>query len=184
MSFIRILKIEKLSDRVYPLEYITFEKADQQQQKEVYHRPSGASVLLIDTQRKTILLTKQFRLPVYLTSNETEFLEVCAGIIDNGETPGECIVREVEEELGYRISEIKKIAEAYFSPAGITELAHFFIGEYSPEMKINNGGGKKEEDISAIELSFNEARLMLKNGLFKDAKTILLIQYAMLNGLI
>ncbi len=186
MEFIRTIKIENLSDRKYPLDYVTFEKSGQQKQNEVYHRPSGAAVLLIDIKRKTVLLTQQFRLPPYLNGEQAELLEVCAGIIDKGETPEESINREVKEELGYQIESLKKVAEAYLSPAGITEVTYFFIAHYSFEMKVAEGGGKKEEgeDIHPVELSFNEVRSMLQQGLFKDAKTILLIQHAMLNGLI
>lgn len=183
-STIRIVKIENLSDCKYPLEYITFEKEGERRQKEVYYRPSSAAILLINFKQKTILLTQQFRLPPYMNGDKTELLEVCAGIIDKDESPEECIYREVIEELGYHIENLEEVAQAYLSPTEITELAHFFIAEYSPEMKIAEGGGLKEagEDIQAVELSFNEARLKMQRGEFKDAKTILLIQHAMLNG--
>lgn len=109
-------------------------------------------------------------------------LEVCAGIIED-ESPEQCILREAEEEkIGYRIHEIEKVAESYMSPGAIVEYTHFFIGKYSPAMRISEGGGKKEEgeDIAIIELSYEEARLKLNSGQIRDAKTLILLQYAII----
>ena len=107
-------------------------------------------------------------------------------MIEKDELPEQCIVRELEEEMGYRISEIEKFAEAYLSPAAITEYMHFFLDKYSPEMKVNEGGGieTEGEDIRVVELSFNEAREKLFSGEIHDTKTILLLQHAIIHGII
>lgn len=190
MSGIEIVQRDILADRAYRLEWIKFQKIHNSkteiQEREVYFRPEGAAILLIDPERKAILLTKQFRLPVHLKGKRDFLFEACAGIIDKGELPEHAIVREVEEETGYRISEIKKIAEGFMTPASVTEYVHFFTGKYSPEMKVSEGGGNEDEgeDIQLIELSGAEAKELVLAGKLYDVKTILLLQYAIIQNLI
>ncbi|HEY4324791.1 MAG TPA: NUDIX hydrolase [Mucilaginibacter sp.] len=185
MSTIQILNKETLSDRKYPLQYITFEKPDadgkfQNLAKEVYFRPDAAVVLLVDDERKKIMLIKQFRLPTFLNGNDHGYLiEACAGLIDEGETPEQTAHREVEEETGYQIYDLEKIGGAYSSPGGSTEYFHLFIAKYNKIGKTSKGGGLEEEgeSIEVLELDFAEAREKLKNGEFRDVKTILLLQH-------
>jgi len=192
MPGIQILNTETLSHFKYLLEKVSYAYTDhngkeQTAQREVYHRSSSAAILLYDPDRRTILLAEQLRLPTYLNSNPSGYLlEACAGMIEKDELPEQCIVRELEEEMGYRISEIEKFAEAYLSPAAITEYMHFFLGKYSLEMKVNEGGGieTEGEDIRVVELSFNEAREKLFSGEIHDTKTILLLQHAIIHGII
>lgn len=190
MHKIEITNRETLADNTYKLELFTLNKSKsgktETQKREVYFRPEGAAILLMDPDRQTILLTRQFRLPVYLKGEKEYILEVCAGIIDEGELPEQSIVREVEEETGYRISEIKKIAEGFMTPASVTEYAHFFIGKYSPAMKVSEGGGKEDEgeDIELVEISTAEAKDLLMTASIHDVKTILLLQYAAIHNLI
>jgi GDP-mannose pyrophosphatase NudK len=191
MASVRILNKETLSEKKYLLQNITFEIVDskgdlQTQKREVYIRPHGASLLLYNAQKKAILLSKQFRLPALLIDNSGDVIEACAGIIDDGESPEEAVKREAEEELGYRVNTVQKVAEVYPSPGGLSELIYLYIAEYTDDMKINDGGGKEDEgeDIEVIELPFSEARRMIENGEFTDAKTIILIQHAIIKGLI
>lgn len=192
MPDIKIINKETLSCTKYLLEEITFtytarDGKTRDVKREVYHRGSGAAILLYDPKRKTVLLAEQFRLPSYLKDKQGGYLlETCAGMVDQGELPEESIIREVEEEMGYRISEIEKIGEGFMSPAAITEYIHLFLGKYSPEMRVSEGGGKESEgeDIRLIELSFDEAREKLLNGRINDIKTILLLQHALIRGII
>ena len=87
-------------------------------------------------------------------------------MLDEGEFPEHAIVREVEEETGYRISEIEKVAEGYSSPSSFSEYVYFFLGKYSPDMRISEGGGLKDEgeNIQVIELTAEEAKQKLKSG--------------------
>ena len=112
-------------------------------------------------------------------------IEACAGLLDK-DNPEDCIKRETEEETGYKISEVRKIFEAYMSPGSVTEILYFFVAEYSKSMKITEGGGveHEQEDIEVLEIPFDKAISMMKNGDIKDAKTIMLIQYAMLENLL
>jgi len=188
---INIKNTEILSDNWYTLKKVTFniEKSDgteETQSREAYDRGNGAVILLYNTSQKTIILTRQFRLPTYINGNSDGMLiEACAGLLDN-DHPEECIKRETEEETGYKISEVKKIFEAYMSPGSVTEILHFFIAEYSNEMKINEGGGLEEEgeNIEVLELPFEESLNLIDNGGIKDAKTIMLIQYLRLKNIL
>ena len=112
-------------------------------------------------------------------------IEVCAGLLDNDD-PRSCIIKEVEEETGYRINDPIKVLEIYSSPGAVTEIIHYFISEYNSKMKISEGGGKEEEteEIEVLEIDFNRALKMIENGIIKDAKTIILLQYARLHNLL
>ena len=188
---IKIQKTELLSDNWYVLNKITFDyqKKDDSwitQKREVYDRGNGAAILLYNTQQKTVILTRQFRLPTYLNGNETGMMiEVCAGLLDQ-DNPEQCIIRETEEETGYRITKIKKVMEAYMSPGAVTEVLYLFIGEYDESMKVSDGGGveHEEENIDVMEMSFDEAYSMIESGQIQDAKTIMLLQYAKIKSLI
>lgn len=185
---ITIQKTELLSDNWYTLNKVTFDyKMDsddsETQVREVYDRGNGAVILLYNKAKKTVVLTRQFRLPTYLNGNTSGMvIEACAGLLD-AENPEECIIRETEEETGYRLTSVKKVFQSYMSPGSVTEILHFFIGEYHPNMKVSEGGGLAEEheNIEVLEYPFNEAYQMIASGEIIDAKTIMLLQYAKIN---
>jgi nudix-type nucleoside diphosphatase (YffH/AdpP family) len=185
---ITIQKTELLSDNWYFLNKVTFDyKMEDQdsetQVREVYDRGNGAVILLYNSAKKTVVLTRQFRLPTFLNGNTSGMvIEACAGLLDT-ENPEECIIRETEEETGYRLSSVKKVFQSYMSPGSVTEILHFFIGEYQSEMKVSEGGGLAEEheNIEVLEYSFNDAYQMIASGEIIDAKTIMLLQYAKIN---
>ena len=188
---IEITKTEILSDNWYTLRKITYnyQKKDGQweiQSREAYDRGNGATILLYNKNAKTVILTRQFRMPTYLNGNETGMLiEACAGLLDK-DNAEECICRETEEETGYKISSAEKLFEVYMSPGSVTEIVHFFAAEYTKEMKVNEGGGldDEQENIEVLEFDFDTAYHMIKSGEIKDAKTIMLLQYAKINGLL
>ena len=185
---ITIQKTELLSDNWYFLNKVTFdykmeEQDSETQVREVYDRGNGAVILLYNCAKKTVVLTRQFRLPTFLNGNTSGMvIEACAGLLDT-ENPEECIIRETEEETGYRLSSVKKVFQSYMSPGSVTEILHFFIGEYQSDMKVSEGGGLAEEheNIEVLEYPFNEAYQMIASGEIIDAKTIMLLQYAKIN---
>ena len=185
VATIQILKKQTLSEKKYPLKYISFEKPDAEGEfhnleKEVYFRPDAVAVLPVDIKHKRLLLTKQFRLPTFLNGNDNGYLvEACAGLVDGDETPEQTASREAEEETGYQISELVKVAGGYSSPAATTEFLHLFLAAYSSKKGHAKYGGLKNEgeDIELVEMSFDEARLQLNEGAFRDIKTILLLQH-------
>lgn len=188
---VHIEKTEILSDNWYTLKKVTFsiQKKDgtiEQQSREAYDRGNGAVILLYNKKSETIILTRQFRLPTFINGNPTGMLiEACAGLLDD-DNPEDCIRRETEEETGYKISKAEKIFEAYMSPGSVTEILHFFIAEYSTEMKITEGGGLDEEgeNIEVLELSIDKALEMIDSGEIKDAKTIMLLQYIRIKNIL
>jgi nudix-type nucleoside diphosphatase (YffH/AdpP family) len=187
---IKITNNELLSDNWYVLRKITYEYQNENQPiethiRETYDRGNGAAILLYNKANQTVILTRQFRLPTYLNENQTGMMiEACAGMLDS-DNPKDCIIRETEEETGYKIKEVHKIFEAYMSPGAVTEILHFFVGEYSKEMKISDGGGldHEQENIEVLEITFEKALQMIPTGEIKDAKTIMLLQYAKINNL-
>lgn len=187
---VRIVQTDILSDNWYTLRKVTFEIEQSDgtkeiQSREAYDRGNGAVILLYNRSQGSVVLTRQFRLPTYVNGNEDGMLiEACAGLLEQ-ESPEECIKREAMEETGYEVGEVKKIFEAYMSPGSVTEILHFFIAEYAKKDLLSNGGGVKEEeeDIEVLEILFVDALSMIENGQIKDAKTIMLLQYAQIHGL-
>ncbi|HEX3008657.1 MAG TPA: GDP-mannose pyrophosphatase NudK [Bacteroidales bacterium] len=188
---IKIKDSKILSDNWYVLRKITYEYSKKDgtrlsQIREVYDRGNGAAILLYNKNQRTVILTRQFRLPTFVNGNETGMLiEACAGLLDK-DNPEDCIRRETEEETGYKITDVQKIFEAYMSPGSVTEILYFFIAEYSKEMKVTNGGGveHEEENIEVLELDIAEVMKMIERGEIKDGKTIMLLQYVKLNNIL
>lgn len=185
---VRNMKVSILSDNWYTLNKVDFEYLNNQntwehQSREAYDRGNGAVVLLYNPDQKTVILTRQFRMPTYLNKNSNGMMiEACAGLLDEND-PKTAIIKEIEEETGYRIKTVEKIFESYMSPGSVTEILHFFIAAYSESQKVSEGGGAADEteNIEVLEYSFQEALALIKTGEIKDAKTIMLLQYAQIN---
>jgi GDP-mannose pyrophosphatase NudK len=190
LNKIKIVGTEILSDNWYTLKKVTYEAVQKDgtmllQHREAYDRGNGATILLYNKQRGSVILTRQFRIPTYINGNETGMLiECCAGLLDK-DNPEDCIRRETEEETGYKITAVKKVFEAYMSPGSVTEILYFFVAEYDKNMKVSEGGGAHDEheNIEVLELPFFKALEMIKTAEIKDAKTIMLLQYAEINRL-
>ena len=189
---IKIKKTEILSDNWYTLKenYLRIPKfADgswETHSREAYDRGNGATILLYNKIDKTVILTRQFRLPSFINGNSSGMLiESCAGLLDK-DNPEDCIKRETEEETGYKICNIQKIFEAYMSPGSVTEILYFFIAAYTNDMKMNEGGGlaHEQENIEVLKVNFDTALHMIETGEIKDAKTIMLLQYLKLKNIL
>jgi nudix-type nucleoside diphosphatase (YffH/AdpP family) len=188
---IQIKEEKLLSDNWYLLKKITYhyQRSSGQpkiQTREVYDRGNGAAILLYDSIRRTVILTRQFRLPTYVNGNTSGMLiEVCAGLLDN-DHPEDAIRREAEEETGYQVKEVRKVYEAYMSPGSVTEILYFFIAEYTKDMQVHDGGGleAEQEDIEVMEITFEDAWRMMKQGVIRDGKTIMLLQHLRLEGIL
>ncbi|WP_426587809.1 GDP-mannose pyrophosphatase NudK [Mucilaginibacter sp. R-33] len=191
MNQIKILNTDILSDNWYVLKKVTYEVTEKDgntavQSREAYDRGNGATILLYNKAQSSVILTRQFRLPTYINGNPDGMLiECCAGLLDK-DNPEDCIRKETEEETGYKITDVKKVFEAYMSPGSVTEILYFFVAEYAKEMKVSDGGGlaHENENIEVLELPFSEALQMVKTGEIKDGKTIMLLQYAQLASLV
>ncbi len=193
MSSDKVKNIENtlLSDNYYILKKYNFDYLMPNgkwvnQMREVYDRGDGAGILLYNKAKKTVILIKQFRIPTYLNESKDGMLvEIAAGMLDK-DNPEDCVIRETEEETGYRLKSVKKVYEGYSSPGVMTEKMHFFVGEYTDDMKVSDGGGldTEAEDIEVLEIPFERAIDMLHNGEIVDTRTIVLLQYAIIHNLI
>ena len=188
---VRNIKKELLSDNWYTLHKISFEYQREDgewepQVREAYDRGNGAAILLYNLDKNTVVLTRQFRMPTFVNGNaDGMMIEVCAGLLEKNNAE-ETIKKEVEEETGYQVDKVTKVFESYMSPGSVTEILHFFVAAYEDGMKIGKGGGAEDEteNIEVLELSFPQALEMVKTGEIRDAKTIMLLQYAQINGIL
>ena len=183
---VRIKNVSVLSDRHYRLNEVEFDyrRGDgewQTQKREVFDRGDAATLLPYNLANRTVVLTRQFRLPAYLAGHDDLMIEAAAGMLDD-ETPEKRIRAEAEEEIGYRLGDVRKVFEAFMSPGSVTEKLHFFVAEYQTAMRVGNGGGlaQEGEDIEVLELPIDSALAMIADGRIVDAKTIMLLQYAAL----
>jgi nudix-type nucleoside diphosphatase (YffH/AdpP family) len=153
--------------------------------RETYDRGNGATILLINRERSTVLLTRQFRYPAYVNEAKDLLIESCAGLLDTRH-PEAAIRTEAEEETGVRVRDVRKIFESYMSPGSVTEKLHFFVAEYAENDRVSAGGGLVEdgEDIETLEIPFAQALAMIDAGEIVDGKTIMLLLYAHWKGLV
>ena len=153
---------------------------------EVYGKNDGVAVLLYNPLTNKIILSKQFRIPMYVAGVKNGFsIEVCGGSIDKDESPETTVIRETKEEVGYNISELKKVSTIFLSPGLMKEQVHLYVAKYREEDKVENGGGlaAENEEITVLETDFNDALKMIENDEIIDARTIMLLQYAQINEL-
>lgn len=189
----KVKNVEKilLSDNWYTLNKVVFDYQNQdgswsKQAREAYDRGNGATVLLYNKQNRSVILIEQFRMPTYLNGNKNGMLiETCAGLLD-GDDPETCVLKEAEEESGIRPRKAQKVFESYMSPGAVTEIIHFYVAEYTDADRVGPGGGldSEHENIEVHEIPFETALGMISDGSIKDAKTIMLLQYAKLNNLL
>ena len=183
---IRVEEVRVLSDDWYVLKktIFSYRRHDgtwQTQSRETYDRGNGATILLYDPDRRTIVLTRQFRYPAFVNGCDDLLIEAPAGLLDNA-SPEVRIRAETEEETGFRVRDVRRVFEAYMSPGSVTEKLYFFVGRYEPADRIAAGGGEaaEGEDIEVFELGLEEALAMIESGAIRDGKTIMLLQYAAL----
>jgi nudix-type nucleoside diphosphatase (YffH/AdpP family) len=156
----------------------------EKQVRQTYDRGNASVILPYDPRRGTVLLVRQFRIPVHLHGHKVPLIEACAGLLDDND-PETCIRLETEQELGYRLGAVRKIYDVYMSPGSVTERLSFFVAEYSPDDRVSDGGGdpSEGEDIEVLEMSLAEAMALVESGGIIDAKTVMLVQYLMLRGM-
>lgn len=187
---VRNVKETLLSDNWYVLKRFDFElrRRDgvwQPQSREAYDRGNGAAVLLYNQAKNSVVLTRQFRFPVYINGHDGFLIEAAAGLLDDS-SPEERIMAEAQEETGYHITHAEKVFETYMSPGSVTEKLYLFIAQYEDDQRKSAGGGLEEEgeDIEVLEWPFARALAAIKSGEIQDAKTIMLLQHLALSGIL
>ncbi|HAT1572426.1 TPA: GDP-mannose pyrophosphatase NudK [Kluyvera cryocrescens] len=185
---INVIKDKILSENYFVLRNITYDLTQRdgqvvQHKREVYDRGNGATVLLYNSQKQSVVLVRQFRVATWVNGNADGMLiETCAGLLDDDE-PEDCIRKEAIEETGYQVKNVRKVFQLYMSPGGVTEIVHFFIAEYDDSLRENEGGGVEDEAIDVLELPFSQALTMIRQGQICDGKTVILLQYLQNSGL-
>ena len=185
---INVIKNKILSENYFVLRNITYDLTQRdgqvvQHKREVYDRGNGATVLLYNSQKQSVVLVRQFRIATWVNGNADGMLiETCAGLLDDDE-PEDCIRKEAIEETGYQVKNVRKVFQLYMSPGGVTEIVHFFIAEYDDSLLQNAGGGVEDEAIDVLELPFSQALEMIRRGEICDGKTVILLQYLQHSGL-
>ncbi|MDO1583361.1 NUDIX domain-containing protein [Rhizobium oryzicola] len=181
---VKIEEVTVLSDNWYVLKktVFDFQRQDgswQRQSRETYDRGNGAAILLYDPERRTVILTRQFRYPAFVNGHDDLLIEVPAGLLDDAE-PEVRIRAELAEETGFHVNEVRQVFDAFMSPGSVTERLHFFVARYQPQDRLADGGGNADEgeDIAVFEITIEEALSMMASGEIRDGKTIMLLQYA------
>lgn len=187
---VRILDSKTLSDDWYTLKKYTFDVRRrngewQRQNREAYDRGNGATILLYNRDKRTVILTRQFRFPVYINGHDGYLIETAAGLLDNM-APEQRIKAEAEEETGYQIDRVEKVFDAFMSPGSVTEKLYFYIAEYRAGDRKGQGGGieAEGEDIEVLEWPVDRALQAIDDGLIVDGKTIMLLYHVALKGIL
>jgi nudix-type nucleoside diphosphatase (YffH/AdpP family) len=186
---VRVTDVELLAAGWHVLRKTTFEYTDaagstSTQQRETYDRGNGATALLFDRERRTVLLTRPFLYPVYVNDHlDGMLIEPAAGLRDDDD-PLTAIRREAAEETGVEIGEVQHVYDVYMSPGSVTERIHFFAAPYDASARRQERGGLEAEgeDIELLELGIDEALTWIRDGRIQDAKTIMLLHWAVLEG--
>jgi len=185
---VRVISVETLADNwgILKNHTIEFKRRDghwQRQTRETYDRGDAASILLCNREKGTVILTRQFRIPLFARGDQPMLIETCAGKLD-ADDPATCAKKEAEEETGYRIEAVDYLFQAYMSPGSVTEKLHFFLGYYTSSSRVSEGGGLPDEgeDIEVVEMPFSDALDMIEAGTIEDGKTIMLLQAAAMRG--
>ncbi|SFN12813.1 GDP-mannose pyrophosphatase NudK [Izhakiella capsodis] len=184
---INLIKNKVLSENWFVLRNYTYELSGPTgckvcHKREVYDRGDGATILLYNRNKNSVVLTRQFRIATWVNKNPDGMLiETCAGLLDD-DSPEECIRKEAMEETGYAVGHVEKLFQLYMSPGGVTEIVHFFAAEYSDALREGGGGGVEDEQIEVLEMSYPEAMAWVADGRICDGKTLILLQQAQLRG--
>lgn len=161
--------------------YQTFTGSEISTKRFAFERGDSVAIVLMEKETKSILLTNQFRYPT-CKHNTGWLLEIPAGSLEENEKPEDCIVREVMEELGYKISTPELVSTFYTSPGACTERIFLFFAEVSQQDKTEKGGVNENEteDIQMVKVPISEISKKLLE--IQDAKTILGLQWYLLNA--
>lgn len=185
---ITVIKDKILSENYFVLRNITYDLTRKngdviRHKREVYDRGNGATILLYNREKQSVVLIRQFRIATWVNGNaDGRLIETCAGLLDDDE-PEVCIRKEAIEETGFEVGAVQKVYELFMSPGGVTELVHFFIAEYTDAQLTHRGGGVDDEDIEVLEMPFAQAVDMVKRGEIRDGKAVILLQYLQTSGL-
>lgn len=131
--------------------------------REIVLHKGAAAIVPIDETGK-IIFVRQYRQPV-----GEELLEIPAGLLEKGEEPIESAKRELEEETGYKASEMHHICSMFNSAGFSNEMVHLYLAKGLHEGKQNLD---EDEFVEIERYTFDEALKMIFDGRIKDSKSI------------
>ena len=185
----RVVSRTRLAEGWSPVERVHYEQTFRDGSIEVHDRDlnargDGVTVLLFCRTRKTVLLLRQPRVVATLRGDISgETMEACSGLLEGG-SPEACARLEALQETGYAPVNLAHVASVYASPGGSLELIHLFTAEYTEAHHPGGGLRAEGEDIEVLEVPFAEALTWMREGLIRDARTMLLLQHVALAGLL
>ncbi|MDX1406926.1 MAG: NUDIX hydrolase [Saprospiraceae bacterium] len=142
------------------------------------YRPDAVCAVVYHRERRSLLFVRQFRVGSF-QKDDGWMTELAAGLVDPGETPREAVLRELDEELGFRPQSLRQVRSFYTSPGILDERIFMFYAEVGEQDRVGKGGGRDEEheDLEIIEVPADGlSRWMTRQDLL-DAKTIVGIQW-------
>ena len=176
----RMLHKGRLSVEEIVLDAPRFSGGRMEVSREIALRPDAAAALVHDTERDVFILAEQLRIPAWL-HNGAWTLELVAGKIDGDEKPEECIIREIEEEIGYRTHKVEPICSYFVSPGYTAERMHLFYAPVTDKnFAVHDARGVDEgEDVQRYEITRAEFLDRLDKRDFQDAKVLALSGWAL-----
>ena len=128
----------------------------------VEHRDCIAAVVLDD--RDNVIMVRQFRTPT-----GKDILEIPAGVIEEGESPEECVGRELQEEIGYRPEKVVRLAGFYSAPGYCTEFIYAFLATGLKESRMVS---EDTDEIEVVRVPIAKIAGMIDSGEICDAKSV------------
>lgn len=124
-----LIRFEKVKDGKYLKNYeLTYQnKAGKEKTYEIVSRKElkeiadigkmSSGISIVATCNDKMLLLHEFRMGI-----NKRVYNLCAGMLEEGETIEECIERELYEETGLKVKKIKKILPASYAAVAISDL--------------------------------------------------------------
>jgi GDP-mannose pyrophosphatase NudK len=185
----RVTSITRLLDGWSPVDRVHYKQrfsdgSVEELDRDLHARGDGVTTLLHCPERNTVLLLRQPRIVATLRGDASgETLEACSGLMESG-SPEESALAEIHQETGYAPRNLTPVASVYASPGAGLEIVHLFLAEYTREGRTAGGGLRSEgEDIEVLELPLDEALALMRQGIIRDARTMLLLQHLALERL-
>ena len=138
---------------------------------EIIRHPGAAAIVPLKDEG-TVVLIRQYR-----HAAGGFIYEIPAGKLHPGEDPQACAARELEEEIGYRVSSLELLASIFTAPGFADEVIHIYQGT---GLTPGTQNLDRDEVLDVIELSLDQAIAMIHDGTIRDGKTIVGLQTAYL----